>query len=116
MALGEETVNIVKTDRRYKDQTGNLTSSVGYAIIVDGALVSSGGFRQEKPTATQGVPVGTSYVQSLAAQYPTGITLIVVAGMNYAAYVETKGYGGMTNGEQWAKAAAADLLKNITGK
>lgn len=86
--------------RRYEDQTGNLTSSIGYVIVDNGAIVSEYGFDPIKPTATEGPTAGRSYATQLASSYPTGITTIIVAGMNYAAYVEKRNLGGMTAGEQ----------------
>ena len=116
--IGEDVVALIRTPidaggyRRYKDQSGNLTSSVGYVIIVDGQVIFTSSFEQEKPTATQGPVEGRSYAHSLAAQYPQGITLLVVAGMNYAAYVETKALGGMTSGELEARKLVEKLIED----
>lgn len=86
--------------RRYKDQSGNLTSSIGFVIVENGAIISEYGFEPIKPTATEGPAAGRSFAAQLAANYPQGIATIIVAGMNYAAYVERRGLGGMTAGEQ----------------
>lgn len=101
-----KTVDAIKTSaegggyRRYKDQTGNLTSSIGYAIVVDGAIVDEYGFRSYQPTATDGANKGLEYARQIASTFPEGIVVVVSAGMDYAAYVEYKGLGGMTVGEQ----------------
>lgn len=108
--IGLSAVNTIRQNHAYKDQTGNLTSSVGCAVVVEGEIMQISGFEAIKPTGEQGAQDGRSYVQSLASQFPQGITLIVVAGMNYAAYVERKGIGGMTGGELFAKQAVEDLL------
>lgn len=86
--------------RRYEDQSGNLTSSIGFVIVEDGKIISEYGFEPIKPTATEGPEAGRSFAAQLAANYPQGIATIIVAGMNYAAYVERRGLGGMTAGEQ----------------
>ena len=86
--------------RRYQDQTGNLTSSIGFVIVDNGKIVTDYGFEPIKPTATEGAEAGRSFAAQLAANYPQGIATIIVAGMNYAAYVERRGLGGMTAGEQ----------------
>lgn len=86
--------------RRYQDQTGNLTSSIGFVIVDNGKIVTDYGFEPIKPTATEGSEAGRSFATQLAANYPQGIATIIVAGMNYAAYVERRGLGGMTAGEQ----------------
>jgi hypothetical protein len=108
--IGLSAVNTIRQNHIYKDQSTNLTSSVGCAVVVNGEIMQISGFEAVKPTGEQGAQEGRSYVQSLASQFPQGITLIVVAGMNYAAYVERRGIGGMTGGELFAKQAVEDLL------
>lgn len=101
-----KTVDAIKTSaegggyRSYKDQTGNLTSSIGYVIVVDGAIVDEYGFQPYQSTATEGANKGLEYARQIASTSPEGIVVVVSAGMNYAAYVEYKGLGGMTAGEQ----------------
>lgn len=108
--IGLSAVNTIRQNHAYLDQTGNLTSSVGCAVVVEGEIMQMSGFEAIKPTGEKGSQEGRSYVQSLASQFPQDITLIVVAGMNYAAYVERRGIGGMTGGELFAKQAVEDLL------
>lgn len=114
--IGLSAVNTIRQNHAYKDQTGNLTSSVGCAVVVNGDIMQISGFEAIKPTGAQGSQDGKAYIQSLASQFPTGITLIVVAGMNYAAYVERRGIGGMTGGELFARQAVEDLLLELQGK
>lgn len=114
--IGLSAVNAIRQNHAYQDQTGNLTSSVGCAVVVEGEIMQISGFEAIKATGEQGSQNGKAYVQSLASQFPTGITLIVVAGMNYAAYVERRGIGGMTGGELFAKQAVEDLLLELQGK
>lgn len=108
--IGFSAVNTIRQNHAYKDQSGCLTSSVGCAVVVEGEIMQISGFEAIKPTGEEGSKAGQSYVRSLASQFPQGITLIVVAGMNYAAYVERRGIGGMTGGEIFAKQAVEDLL------
>lgn len=114
--IGLSAVNAIRQNHAYQDQTGNLTSSVGCAVVVEGEIMQISDFESIKPTGAQGSQDGKAYIQSLASQFPTGITLIVVAGMNYAAYVERRGIGGMTGGELFAKQAVEDLLLELQGK
>lgn len=114
--IGLSAVNTIRQNHAYKDQTTNLTSSVGCAVVVEGEIMQISGFESIKPTGAQGSQDGKAYIQSLASQFPTGITLIVVAGMNYAAYVERRGIGGMTGGELFARQAVEDLLLELQGK
>ena len=82
-------VREAKLNPGYMDQTGNLRSSIGYMILKEGRVVSRSGFHQEKD-GDDGVREGKNFLKSLIANNQKGLVLIVVAGMNYAAYVETK--------------------------
>lgn len=101
--IGEEAINTARTSRRYLDQTGNLTSSIGYVILRRGSIVNKAGFDKVKK-GDEGVRQGESLALSLASDFQHDYTLIVVAGMDYAAYIEAKGLGGMTAAEMQAKA------------
>ena len=111
--IGNQVVNMVREQHKYQDQTGNLTSSVGYVIVVNGEVVQESAFEAILPTAKEGSEAGRSFAHSLATQYPQGITLIVVAGMNYAVYVEAKNLGGMTAGEINAKDLVQSFLQRL---
>ena len=80
--IGIESVKYAKKYHGYEDQTKNLTSSIGYAVIVDGKIEKSITMAEE----------GASLVDELARRYSEGMVLVVVAGMEYAAAVESKGY------------------------
>ena len=71
----------------WNDQTGNLRSSIGYIVTVDGQIRKEGGFEQFADTGI-GSSAGRAYAYSMSSSYPKGIALIIVAGMEYAAYVE----------------------------
>lgn len=114
--IGLSAVNTIRQNHSYKDQTGNLTSSVGCAVVVDGDIMQISDFDTISSTGEEGSKAGKAYVQSLASQFPDGVTLIIVAGMNYAAYVERRGIGGMTGGELFAKQAVEDLLLELQDK
>ena len=69
----------------YIDDTGYLRASIGYAIYRDGQLLHQDftqlGESSSKATADE-----------VAAQYRDGIVAVIVAGADYAAAVESKGY------------------------
>lgn len=111
-AIGEEAINTARTSRRYLDQTGNLTSSIGYVILRRGSIVNKAGFDKTKE-GDEGVRQGESLATSLAKDYPHDFALIVVAGMDYAAYVEAKGLGGMTAAELQSKASIEQFVKRF---
>ena len=102
--VGEEVVNQIRNGdiSSWIDRTGNLRSSIGYIITIDGETVKSSSFATVKgPDAPQhiegektdysalnGSSEGRIYANRLASLYDKGIALIVVAGMEYASYVE----------------------------
>lgn len=111
--VGLECVTEARTKRRYSDQSGNLRSSTGYCVLYDGVIIHQGGFEAVKPTATQGPVSGRELMNNLIAQNSTGIVLIVVAGMNYAAYVEAKGLNVLDSSEIMAKKLIRKTLKRL---
>lgn len=92
--IGEEIINGIRTGEysNWIDRTGNLRSSIGYILVMDGAVQTEGGFQLVKGPEADGTSVGTGigkqFAESLVSLYPNGIALIIVAGMEYAAYVE----------------------------
>lgn len=110
--IGEEAINTARTSRRYLDQTGNLTSSIGYVILRRGSIINKAGFDKTKE-GNEGVKQGESLATSIASDYPHDFALIVVAGMDYAAYVEAKGLGGMTAAELQSKASIEQFVKRF---
>jgi len=94
--VGIQAVNYAKNNHTYNDQTGNLTSSIGYAIINNGEI------KRSMVTHDKGAQL----IDELAAQYPKGMILVVVAGMEYAAAVESKGYDVISG----ASFVAQDLM------
>ncbi len=116
--VGEEAVKLAKLippERGFRDQTGNLRSSIGYVVVKDGKPVNvSFG-------AVKGGHAGVNEGQRLALQVGSGITegyaLVVVAGMNYAVHVESKGRDVLTSAEKFAEKEIAkelaDLVTNV---
>lgn len=106
----------------FQDQTGNLRSSIGYGVYKDGVAIHSSNFEQvsapnAEPGATlNGGQVGKTFCDSIG-KGTTGISLVVVAGMNYAVYVESKGKDVLTSAEHLAERELpkelAKLLDNI---
>lgn len=75
----------------YTVQTGNLVSSVGYAITYNGQIVDMSSFQAiagSKGDGVEGSTTGKAYVKELAMRFPQGYALILVAGMHYASYVQ----------------------------
>lgn len=93
----------------YIDWTENLRASIGYVISVNGKLVDDFGF----DLSQQGGKDGIRYAKDVARQFPEGIVLIVVAGMNYAAYVSAKGYDVIDSAELLADKLVPQILKQL---
>ncbi|MBE6244262.1 MAG: hypothetical protein E7108_01905 [Bacteroidales bacterium] len=86
-------------DISWIDHTGNLRSSIGYVIVYDGKIIKYGGFTSRglsgtdgstKSIGKDGKSEGRQLAEELARRYSKGYALIMVAGMNYASYVEAK--------------------------
>ena len=110
--VGEQVLNAARSTNSYKDQTGNLRSSIGYVIVKDGSVVRASSFEQVK-NGSDGTSKGRSYAESLAARYKNGIALIVVAGMNYAAYVKKRGYDVIDSSELLAEQLVPQMLREL---
>ena len=110
--VGERCVNTARTSHTYRDQTGNLSSSIGYAVSIDGNLVRCSSFQVVKQ-GREGSVDGREYVLDIISQYPKGIVLVVVAGKNYAAYVSDKGYDVIDSAETLAEALIPKFMKQL---
>lgn len=86
--VGEQCIKEARDGGTYTDRTANLRSSTGYVILRDGKVVSKG--LDQDPNATdEGRKAASTLLDQLSdTDKSSGITLIVVAGMKYAYYVE----------------------------
>ena len=107
--LGESLVKYARERHNYKDRTGNLTNSIGYVVVNKRKVVSNGGFGNGS-----GGKNGYSMALKLASDTPQDYSLIVVAGMNYAAYVEAKGYNVILPAELKAMNDFPETIKRLT--
>ena len=107
--VGENFVNEARSTRTYQDQTGNLRSSIGYIIARDGNII------QEN---IEGKAEGRSQAKKIAEEVlrenRKGFILIVIAGMEYAAAVESKGYDVITGSVPAAKALLKSKIKEYS--
>lgn len=88
--LGEQSVIKVRDrsgEESWFDQTGNLRSSVGYALYERGRKEFESAFKIIRNGA-EGAEEGRRMVEELANQYANTYALVVVAAMDYAEYVE----------------------------
>lgn len=96
----------------YIDSTGNLRSSVGYGVYRDGQQVMVSPFEQVKDGA-DGTIEGRKLLDKLATKFPSGYVLIVVAGMNYAYYVEARGYDVLSSSELLAERELPRMINDL---
>lgn len=104
--LGEECVGKIR-DRSFKeswnDQTGNLRSSIGYAVYDHGVKQLQSAFRIVLQ-GREGSAEGQKMINRLAGEYSNTYALVVVAGMNYADRVESlENKDVLVSTELWAK-------------
>ena len=111
--VGLECVKEARQNGKYTDRTGNLRSSIGYAILEDGKPIQKSGFERVKATAAEAQGQSKALITRLAATYNTGLVLVVVAGMDYAAYVEARGYNVLNSAETLAKTLVPQMLKQL---
>jgi hypothetical protein len=115
MYCGEQIVNRVRDGSKaksYRDQTGNLRSSTGYILVYNGKVVSKSNFASVL-NGGEGSKKGETFAKELADKYDKGFALIVVAGMEYAVYVEDKGYDVLMSGEILAENIIPRMLKQL---
>lgn len=110
--VGELAVSESRQNHRYKDQTGNLTSSVGYCVLDNGKVVKESSFDIVKGGG-EGAAKGREFLHSLISENSSGLVLIVVAGMKYAAYVEAKNLNVLDSAEQLAEHLLPQLFKQL---
>ncbi len=110
--VGEQCLTEARSTNSYKDQTGNLRSSIGYIIVKDGRVIRQSDFAVVR-TGSQGKSEGEQFARSLANKFSDGIVLIVVAGMNYASYVSAKGYNVLDSAELLADRLVPSILKQL---
>lgn len=112
MYVGERCVVEARTNGSYTDQTGNLRSSIGYVVLKDGVAVNQGGFEPMMKGGT-GSRQGKVFIEELTRSHSKGIVLIVVAGMNYAAYVEALNYIVIDSAQLLAERLVPQIMKQL---
>jgi len=107
---GTAGMNAARLNGSYLDQTGNLRSSVGYALVEDGKLVKTGEFNQVK-NGGEGPQQGRQLAEQIATEFPKGITVVLLAGMPYASALSARGYDVIDSGILTTMRLVPELLK-----
>lgn len=114
--LGEQCVTKIRDragDKSWYNQTGNLRSSVGYVIAHNKNIIQYSTFNQVKQ-GSEGVKTGKDLAKELAKRYSNNYVLIVVAGMNYAEFVEAMDNKDvLASTELWAREKVPLMLEKL---
>lgn len=114
--LGEQCVTKIRDragDKSWYDQTGNLRSSVGYVIAHNKNIIQYSTFNQVNQ-GSEGVKTGKDLAKELAKKYSNNYVLIVVAGMNYAEFVEAMDNKDvLASTELWAREQVPLMLEKL---
>lgn len=101
--VGLEFVRNARSKADFTDRTGNLRSSIGYIILKNGKVVSENFEESGQGTdKVSGKSKGFEFAMEIAKS-DLGFLLIVVAGMEYAVFVESKGYDVITGSSMIAE-------------
>lgn len=118
--VGEQCVNTARNDGNYRDITGNLRSSIGYVVLENGHEVSfsmrqrTKQFKGSEGDGKEGLKAGKDILEKIKGEHQRGYVLIVVAGMQYAAYVEeVRGKNVLISSRQYAEQLVPKLLHDI---
>ena len=99
--------------KSWYDQTGNLRSSVGYVIAHNKNIIQYSTFNQVMK-GSEGVKTGKDLAEELAKRYSNNYVLIVVAGMNYAEFVEAMDNKDvLASTELWAREQVPLMLEKL---
>ena len=112
--LGEMCVTHARSipfEQGFQDQTGNLRSSIGYTVFVDGIAIHS--VYNEVKGGTIGVAKGKELAAKVGER-TKGVCLVVTAGMNYALHVESRGRDVIASAEQMAERELPRMLAELS--
>ena len=115
--LGEKVVKYAREHVTYTDRTANLRNSIGYMVVQNGRIVQTAFTGRTAPTTEGGDSnkahqIGLDYAKEVFSNLSKNKTyLIWVAGMDYAAAVEAKGYDVITGSGNWAESEAQKQME-----
>lgn len=117
MALQAACVSTVAAARSlntYKDRTGNLRSSIGYVLYRDGMRV--GESFEAKPageSGAEGVDTARRVAETVSTENQGQLVAVLVAGMDYAVYVESRGFDVISGPMQQFTSLFEEYLKAV---
>lgn len=105
--VGKICLEDMEKNRGYINVSGNLSDSRGFVVVKNKSIVYQSDFK-----GTEGGQKGKSLASERASQ-SNGISLIVVAGMEYAEHVEAIGKNVYTSAELIAETVVPKLLNQL---
>ena len=109
LILGETIITYAKNDVGFMDQTGNLRSSIGYVLFVNGQV-----YKESYEGKQEGIRAGKDLAKDLTSSLRRSpIVLVITAGMNYAYQVETRGKNVISGSENYARQQADSIVKQL---
>ena len=111
--VGEDYVNKARDLRTYLDHTGNLRSSIGYVVLFNGKSKDLFAMSAEKDDNAAGMKQARKFAKEIGQQFNQGLVLVVFAGMEYAAAVESLGYDVITGSQPMAASLLAELKREL---
>lgn len=109
--IGEQFVTNARQKADFTDRTGNLRSSIGYVILKNGQQLVEN--FQQRAGGPEGEEKAREVMEEAKKKFPTGFVLIGVAGMDYAAAVESNGYDVITSSAGLAESALRTAITKI---
>lgn len=96
----------------FEDDTGNLRSSLGYVVFVDGIAVDE--MFELVLNGKEGIEKGKELAYKVGNDNNEGLVLVVVAGMEYALHLEAKyNRDVLTSTEHYAIQALPKMLDDL---
>lgn len=96
----------------FNDQTGALRASIGYIVLHNGSVLVTD-FDELNDTTGAGAQNGLDYANEVGLNYPKGFVLVMVAGQEYATYVEDLGYDVISGSTMMAGKLMKEINNNI---
>jgi hypothetical protein len=119
-AFGEQCVARVRdrsAQESWIDHTGNLRSSIGYSVLVDGKELERGGFKSTSApegNGSTGRSDGQKFIEKIIRLYHDNYVLVIVAGMSYADEVEAiESKDVLASTESWAREKWSRFLPEL---
>ena len=108
---GESFVAAARDNREFRDDTGNLQSSIGYVIVKDRRIIWKAFKGIGKTTTSEGKASGERLAQAIAIK--DSLALVGVAGMEYGIYVEARGIDVISGSIPETRKIMSEIVKNL---